>query len=133
MYIDSLWGVACVQTFRFFTQKSNDGPWLKATVRLACLYLGKLFIGMFLDCFSLVSVYLSDRVLIWRLMGSKAVGYGRLGFERPRGISLFGIELHQSNGSSAETSCVVRFNYSSAALYTQIGRASCRERVCLSV
>jgi len=60
MCIDSLWGVTCVQTFTFFSQKSKDGPLLKAIVRLVCLSpecVGlKLLLGMFLDCFSLVSV-----------------------------------------------------------------------------
>ena len=115
--------MACIQTFRFFTQKSKDGPWLKTTVCRAYLYLGKLFIGMLLDCYTLVTVYVSDQVSTC-LMGSKAVGHDRLGFERPCSVLLFGIKLPQSNGSSAETSCLVRFNYFSAVLYTYHFRRS---------
>ena len=37
---DSLWGLTCVQTFTYFTQKSKDGPVFKAIVRLARLYPG---------------------------------------------------------------------------------------------
>jgi len=117
--IDSLWGLTCVQTVTFFTQKSKDGPLLKASVRLAGLYPGpeglKLLLGMFLDRLSLVSV-LSDPVSTW-LMGSKDVGYIRLVFEHTSDVLLLRLELPQSDGSSAEASCLVRFNYFGAVLY----------------
>ena len=60
MFVGSIWGVTCVQTFMFFTQELKDGPLLKATVRPACLSPGsrelKLLLDMSLDCFTLVSV-----------------------------------------------------------------------------
>jgi len=51
-------------------------------------------------------------------MGSKDVGYVRLGFERASAILLSRLELPQSDGSSAGAPCLVRFNYFSSVLCT---------------
>jgi len=58
-------------------------------------------------------------------MGSKDVGYVRLGFARASSILLSRHKLPQSDGSSAEAPCLVCFDYfSSVFLYLFFRRSA---------